>query len=279
TVALALLALYAAGHGDAAWRTIFMVTGIPALIGIVLRFYLRESPYYLNRTGRPEEARAVLRHVAHVNGVSDDIPPLQPQKAARTTFASLLSPELRRRTILILLAWLFISMSYYGVFVYLPVKLAGEGFGFIRGQWFLVLLALAQLPGYALAAYGVEKWGRKPTLIGFLILSAIGCFAFALGQTNTVVVGASLLMSFALLGTWGAIYAFTPEIYPTDLRGTGMGSAGAVARLGGLAGPSVIAPYMATSTGSALSIMSGLLVVAAVCVALIEVETRNRALE
>lgn len=279
TVALALLALYAASQGNEAWRTIFFVSGIPALIGLLLRFYLSESPLYLNRTGKSAEALAVLKRVAVTNGNSADLPPLKPQTYKRSSLTALLSPELRRRTIFLLSAWLLISMSYYGVFVYLPVKLAGEGFGFIRGHWFLVLLAIAQIPGYALAAYGVEKWGRKPTLIGFLILSAISCFAFGLGQTNAVVVSASLLMSFALLGTWGAIYAFTPEIYPTDLRATGMGSAGAVARLGGLAAPSLIAPFMAASTASALSITSGLLLVAAVCVWLVDVETRNQPLE
>lgn len=279
TVALAFLALYAAGHGDSAWRTIFFVTGIPALIGLALRFYLSESPLYLNRTGKSEEARAVIQRIADTNGSSEKIAPLEPQNFVRKSFAALLSPELRRRTVFLLAAWLLISMSYYGVFVYLPVKLAGEGFGFIRGGWFLVWLALAQLPGYALAAYGVEKWGRKPTLIGFLILSAISCFAFGLGATNAVVIGASLLMSFALLGTWGAIYAFTPEIYPTDLRASGMGSAGAMARLGGLAAPSLIAPYMAASTTSALAITAGLLLIAAACVALVDVETKDKALE
>ena len=58
---------------------------------------------------------------------------------------------------------MLISLSYYGVFVYLPVKLAGEGFGFMRGQVFLIVLAIVQLPGFALSAYGVERWGRKPT--------------------------------------------------------------------------------------------------------------------
>jgi MFS family permease len=103
----------------------------------------------------------------------------------------------------------------------------------MRGQVFLVVLALVQLPGFALSAYGVERWGRKPTLIGFLLLSAVGCMLYSLGSPF-VVIGSTLLMSFSLLGTWGALYAFTPEVYPTDLRASGMGMAGAVARFGGL---------------------------------------------
>lgn len=279
TVALALLALVAGTHGGEAWRTIFFVTGLPALIGVLLRFYVPESPLYLNQQGRSAEARQVLQRVAKANGTNVDIPPLVPQKPQRKSIGALFSSELRRRSIFLMLAWMLISVSYYGVFVYLPVKLAADGFGFVRGQVFLVILAIAQLPGYALAAYGVEKWGRKPTLIGFLLLSAVGTLAYGLGQTVEVIVPATLLLSFALLGTWGAIYAFTPEIYPTMLRASGMGMAGSVARFGGLLAPSIVAPLMTSNFGLALGVISGLLVVAAVSVWLINAESKGQALE
>jgi putative MFS transporter len=279
TVALALLALVAGTQGGEAWRTIFFVTGLPALIGVLLRFYVPESPLYLNQQGRSEEARQVLQRVAKANGTNVDIPPLVPQKPQRKSIGALFSSDLRRRSIFLMLAWMLISVSYYGVFVYLPVKLAADGFGFVRGQVFLVILAIAQLPGYALAAYGVEKWGRKPTLIGFLLLSAVGTLAYGLGQTVEVIVPATLLLSFALLGTWGAIYAFTPEIYPTTLRASGMGMAGSVARFGGLLAPSIVAPLMTSNFGLALGVISGLLVVAAVSVWLINAESKGQALE
>ncbi len=279
TVALAILALAAGSQGGEAWRTIFFVTGLPALVGVVLRFYVPESPLYLSRKGKSAEARQVLQRVAKANGNATEIPPLMPQKPESKSLVALLSPELRRRSVFLMLAWLLISVSYYGVFVYLPVKLANDGFGFLRGQLFLVLLAIAQLPGYALAAYGVERWGRKPTLIGFLLLSAVGTLAYGLGQTLEVVVSASLLMSFALLGTWGAIYAFTPEVYPTGLRASGMGTAGSVARFGGLLAPSIVAPIMGNSFGLALGIISGLLLLGALSVWLIDVETKSQALE
>ncbi|MDW5317089.1 MFS transporter [Rhizobium sp. PL01] len=279
TVALALLALVAVTQGGEAWRTIFFVTGLPALIGVVLRFYVPESPLYLNQQGRSDQARQVLQRVAKANGTNVEIPPLKPQTPQKTSVGALFSGDLRRRTVFLMLAWMLISVSYYGVFVYLPVKLAADGFGFVRGQVFLVILAIAQLPGYALAAYGVEKWGRKPTLIGFLLLSALGTLAYGLGQTAEVVVAATLLLSFALLGTWGAIYAFTPEIYPTTLRASGMGMAGSVARFGGLLAPSIVAPLMTSNFGLALGVISGLLVVAAVSVWLINAESKDQVLE
>ena len=86
-------------------------------------------------------------------------------------------------------------------------------------------------------------------------------------------------MSFSLLGTWGALYAFTPEVYPTDLRASGMGMAGAVARFGGLFAPAIIAPVMSTHFTLALALISSMLVAGAIAIAMVDVESRNRVLD
>jgi putative MFS transporter len=185
-----------------------------------------------------------------------------------------LTGDLRRPSLLILMVWFLVSVSYYGVFVWLPSQLALLGHGFVRGQGFLVLVALAQLPGYALAAFGVERWGRRPTLIAFLILSATSCALFVAAGSALLVASALLIMSFAFLGTWGALYAFTPEIYPTRLRATGMGLAGAVARLGGLLAPSALTAVVLVSFGSAIALFAVLLAIAALATYAINVETR-----
>ena len=279
TVALAVLALVALRWGPDAWRVIFLVTGLPALVGVVLRLYVPESPMYLQRRGRAEQARAVLQRVASANGRQVAIPVLDAAVADKQPLSALFSAQLRRRSLSLCLAWGLISIAYYGVFVYLPVKLGAEGFGFMRGQEFLIVLALVQLPGFALAAYGVERRGRKPTLVGFLLLSAAGCMCYSLGSTTAVVVGSTLLMSFALLGTWGALYAFTPEVYPTELRASGMGMAGAVARFGGLFAPALVAPVMATHFTLALAMLAGFLALGALAILNVDVESRRRVLE
>lgn len=279
TILLAVLALVALRWGADAWRVIFFVTGLPALAGVVLRLYVPESPMFLNRSGKPEQARAVLERVARVNRRAVTIPPIVAERAVKPALSALFSSTLRRRSVALLMAWALVSIAYYGVFVYLPVKLAGAGFGFMRGQEFLIVLALVQLPGFALAAYGVERWGRKPTLTGFLLLSALGCMVYSIGSATSVVVGATLLMSFALLGTWGALYAFTPEVYPTGLRASGMGLAGAVARFGGLLAPTIVAPVMATHFTLALAMLASFLLLGAVAIACVDVESRQRVLE
>jgi putative MFS transporter len=279
TILLAVLALAAVRWGDDAWRVIFFVTGLPALAGVFLRLSIPESPMYLNRSGKPERARAVLQRIAGVNGRKVTIPALHPEVPEQRSLFALFSPGLRRRSVSLFVAWALISVAYYGVFVYLPLKLGAEGFGFMRGQEFLIVLALVQLPGFALSAYGVERWGRKPTLVGFLSLSAAGCLCYSLGSATALVVGSTLLMSFALLGTWGALYAFTPEVYPTSLRASGMGMAGAVARFGGLFAPAVVAPVMAVHFTLSLLMLAGFLAIGALAILCVDVESRNRALD
>jgi putative MFS transporter len=273
-VALAAWAASIYGMTDA-WRLIFAVTAVPALAGMGMRVLIPESPIYLLRRGKRDEAREVINRILAVNGgqeLGDDedlvAAPPQPR-------GGIFSAGLRRPSLTILSIWFLVSVSYYGVFTWMPARLAGEGFGFVRGYGFLVLVALAQLPGYALAAYGVEKWGRKPTLIGFCFLSALGCMLFVVAPNSLVVGGALLTMSFALLGTWGALYAYTPELFPTQSRATGMGAAGAMARLGGLIAPSLMGYVVAHGFGLTVGIFAGLLVLAALAGLTMRTETRE----
>tara|TARA_R110002020_G_scaffold152155_1_gene329797 strand:- start:1428 stop:2741 length:1314 start_codon:yes stop_codon:yes gene_type:complete len=276
-VALAAWATSLAGVEDA-WRYIFAVTALPAVIGIGLRFLVPESPLYLMRAGRSDEAKSIIDEILVVNGKPALPAGQQLETPPSVGEVRIFSGPLRRRSLMILAIWFLVSVSYYGVFAWMPPRLAGEGFGFVRGYGFLVLIALAQLPGYALASYGVEKWGRRPTLIGFCLLSSAGCLLFVVAG-SAVVVGASLLiMSFALLGTWGALYAITPELYPTASRATGMGAAGAMARFGGLLAPSLVGLIVAQSFGLAVAIFAALLLLAAIAAFLIDTETRAASL-
>lgn len=279
TVAVALAAWLASIFVPVdAWRWIFAVTALPALIGIWLRLWVPESPLYLLRRGQQQELKSVLNAILRTNGRAElpadtvvEAPPSEPDPG-------IFSPSLRRRTISILLVWFLVSISYYGIFTWLPARLAQEGFGYVRGYGFLVLVALAQIPGYALAAWGVEAIGRKPTLIGFLALSAAGCLLFILAGDPYLLGGAILLMSFALLGTWGALYAFTPELYPTVSRATGMGAAGAMARLGGLFAPSVMALVFVQNFALAIALFAGLLLLGALAASFVDTETRQKVL-
>ncbi|GAB2981324.1 MFS transporter [Frigoribacterium salinisoli] len=171
-----------------------------------------------------------------------------PVGAGRASGPSLLSPELRGRTIAAWVVWLATNFSYYGAFVWLPTLLVQLGYPLVRSFEYTLLITLAQLPGYAASAWLVERWGRRPTLATFLLGSALAAGAFGLGAVSgseVQIIVSGMVLSFFNLGAWGALYAVTPELYPTALRATGAGRAAGIGRLGSIVAPLSVPPLLA----------------------------------
>jgi MFS transporter, putative metabolite:H+ symporter len=87
-------------------------------------------------------------------------------------------------------------------------------------------------------------------------------------------------MQFFLFGMWSALYAYTPELYPTRSRATSAGCASAIGRVGALIGPyavGVVLPYLGQPGVFALG--AGSFVVSAAAVWILGSETRGLTLE
>ena len=104
-------------------------------------------------------------------------------------------------------------------------------------------------PRYAVSAVLIERWGRRPTLATMLVGSAVSAAAFGLAGSVPQILAAGCALSFFNLGAWGALYAVTPEIYPTSMRGTGAGSAAGFGRIASIAAPLSV-PVLLGSVGS-----------------------------
>ncbi|MBW3576184.1 MAG: MFS transporter [Actinobacteria bacterium] len=261
------------------WRPLLASTGVAAFLVLWIRAQIPESPRYLATAGRLDEARAVLAKVAEAN--DRPTPPLEeavPATRPATTPATLWEPRFRRRTTMLWLAWFGISLGYYGMFTWLPSVFVGRGFTFLDTFQYTFILALAQIPGYFSAAYLVERWGRKPTLASYLAVAGVFTYLFATVSTTAWVVTSAVLMSFFALGAWGALYAYTPELYPTEARATGVGWASGMTRIAGAIAPVVGGLLLPISLVVALTIYAVGFVAAAAAVALLGVETRGEPL-
>ncbi|MFB6135468.1 MAG: MFS transporter [Halobacteriaceae archaeon] len=230
----------------AGWRLLFVAAAVPGLLVFVIRSQFSETPYYLARTGRVEEANERLRAIAAESGQSFE--PIDEDLVADEAspgLSRLFEADVRGRTLLAAVAWFAINFGYYGVFIWLPKTVGAAG---VVGDIYLyfVLIALVQFPGYASAAWLVERVGRRPTLGAYLVASGVFTFVFAasmpgvggfgIGGFWPFVVGL-LASSFFTLGAWGAIYAYTPELFPTSVRATGNGFAGGVGKVAAVVGP------------------------------------------
>jgi MFS transporter, putative metabolite:H+ symporter len=264
------------------WRWAFAVGALPALYVAYLRRALPESPRYLAERGRAPEADAIVRRVERAGGgaLLALAPAVAPARSGRTRLAELWSPRYARRTAMLWILWFGVVLTYYGIFLWIPTLLVARGLAEIRSNEFFFLSTFAQVPGYFSAAWLVERWGRKPTLVAYLLGTAIAAFLFGNAGAGTDAFVWAALLSFFNLGAWGVVYSYTPELYPTAVRATGAGVAAAVGRVGGIIGPyltPVLVPLIAQS--GTFGLFMALLVITAVAVALLGEETRGRSLE
>lgn len=145
---------------------------------------------------------------------------------------------------------------------------------------YVVIITLAQIPGYFSAAFLVERIGRKPVIVFYLLLSALSAFLFGQATATAQILLWASLMSFFNLGAWGAVYTYTPELYPTHARATGAGSAAAFGRIGGIIAPYLVGMLLPSlGRGGVLTMNAALLAIAAGAVAFLGMETKGRTLE
>jgi putative MFS transporter len=237
-----------AATGVPGWRLLFLAAAAPLLL---LPFVgsLRETPYYLVATGQTEAARERIRGIARLNGGTVDISgvDLTISRDGSGGLGALLRAGVRGRTAMISVAWFGANFGLYGVFIWLPGTLGAAGL--VGGPYRYILLAgIVQVPGYLTAASLVDRIGSKRTLGIYLLCAGGATYVFAVAVTGTVetVLGTfwSFLVgllgaSFFSVGSFGALRAYTPELFSTEVRSTGLGVAEGSGRVAGILGPIV----------------------------------------
>jgi putative MFS transporter len=269
------------------WHTVFILQAIPALFVLVIRRYVPESPRWLAAHGYLERAEQVMLGIEtkvkdRLGG--EPLPPAVPQTAdvssARATVSTLFSGIYAKRTIMLWGLWFFALLGFYGLTTWLGALLQARGFAVTKSVFYTIMISLAGIPGFLFSAWLVESWGRKGTLVLNLLGGAIACYFYGLAADQTQLIVAGLFMQFLLFGMWSALYAYTPELYPTAIRATGTGFASAVGRIGSLIGPYVIGVILpAAGQGGVFALGTGAFVIAALAVLTLGEETRGRTLE
>jgi putative MFS transporter len=239
--AAALIGYLVVPQGDDGWRWALAIGAVPAVWAIIVRLRLPESVRFLESRGRHAEAEATVRRFEQAAGVESPHAAVEADAPGASApvrpLATLFGGELRRRTISLWIVWFCVNFSYYGAFIWLPTLLVNAGFPLVRSFEYTLIITLAQLPGYAVSAWLVERWGRRMTLAVFLAGSAVAAGLFATADSVPAILVFGSLMSFFNLGAWGALYAVTPELYPTRVRGTGAGWAAGFGRLASILAP------------------------------------------
>ncbi|CAH3194308.1 unnamed protein product, partial [Porites evermanni] len=283
------------------WRWLFFISAIPLLLFLCCSKFVPESPRFLMTVGKPEKALRILQRIAKEN--KQELPPgelvaTEKHEVQLGRIADLFSPEFRRTTILLWIIWFSSHFVIYGI-----ALITTEMFSRVdpcRGNDkddlpqgsspckqldyedyanYLIVMS-GDLLGLVFIFFMVDKIGRKMVQLVAFVGSAVFLTALFICtrsrlSTTMFLYGARLFISIAdMCG-----YVYTPEVYPTSMRGIGLGACSGAARIGCMITPFVAMVLMPQSILLSLSLYSGFSILGIVTVFLLPIETKGRALQ
>ena len=217
-----------------AWRTMFLIGILPAL----LVFYIR---------------RKVLEPKVYIRTRQSIIP------GQTDSFLEIFRPNLLHITALTSLVAIGAQGGYYAITTWLPTFLKTQRhLSVLNTGGYLAVVIAGSLAGYLVSAHLADCLGRKPTLILF----AAGSFATVVGYTyspigNHVMLALGFPLGFFASGVFSPIGAFFTELFPNRLRGSGQGFSYSFGRALGAIFPTLVGYLSATmSLGYAIAVFA-----------------------
>lgn len=206
------------------WRYVYLIGVLPAFLMVALRRAIPESQRWSQE--RPAATREILRRLA--------------------------APALQRRLLLALLVSVAITVGFWASSSYIPIyvgALVPDRASFYAG-WASALYNVGEIAGCVVFGYWAERWGRRGTTVGYLV----GAFVilpvvFLLVHDATAAVLLQLMAGYTAGGVFSWYTVHTPELFPTAVRASAIGTIFNLTR--------VLASVGALVTGLLASVVGG----------------------
>ena len=214
--------------GDHSWQHIYYVGGLgPLFILPLLGFCLAESASFIaNRQHATQRRCAPYAEALWRDG------------RTLTTLSLWTSYVSTLVVLFFLLNWL-------------PSLVVGLGLSGAQAAEVQFLFNIGGGIGAALIGTLMDRAGRKRTVIGMYLGIAVGLLILSMANGFVSMVCGGMLAGLFLAGGQSVLYALASTLYPTHVRGTGIGATVAVGRLGSFLGPMAAGQLIAAGMGSA----------------------------
>jgi len=216
-----------------AWRAMFWVGLLPALLALWIRSHVSESDVF-ERSLAAKKARS------------------------STHFLQIFSPELLKTTLFASLVALGAQGGYHAITTWLPLYLTARGLSVTHTGGYLLVVIAGSFAGYLTAAHLADRIGRKWTLTLFAVLSFTTVLLYTLLPiSDHVMLFLGFPLGFFPSGAFSPMGAFFTELFPTSLRGSGQGFAYNLGRGVGALFPALVGYFSAhMQLGKAIAVFA-----------------------
>ena len=255
--AVAYTVLFSLLPAEIAWRALFWIGILPALLVFYIRRHVPE-PEIFRRTLASEKAAGEGSH-----------------------FLEIFSPSLLKTTALAAVLAIGAQGGYYAITTWLPtyLKITRGLSVFDTGEYLFVVIT-GSFTGYLVSAWLADSLGRKRTLVLFAVCSLLAVIAYTyLPISNSGMLILGFPLGFFASGVFSPIGAFFTELFPTRVRGSGQGFSYNVGRGIGALFPTLVGILSARmELGHAISVFAAGAYITMVIATLLLPETRGREL-
>ncbi|MEB5928584.1 3-(3-hydroxy-phenyl)propionate transporter MhpT [Acinetobacter schindleri] len=208
------------------WKVIFYVGGVlPLLVIPLMMWFLPESRAFL----ATQQAD---------------------QKIEKTKFSDLFNHYFRTPTLLLWVGYFFTMMVVYMLLNWLPSLLMELGFKKQEATMVQMFFSVGAFFGTIVLGILVDRWKMKNVILLMYSGIVLGLIALNSFETVTAMYFAGALVGCFTIGGQMVLYALGSQVYPTQMRGTGVGTAMTVGRFGAMAGPAVAGQFLAMGSGA-----------------------------
>jgi AAHS family 4-hydroxybenzoate transporter-like MFS transporter len=223
------------------WRSLFLIGGIvPLVLAAILWKILPESPRFMaQRRERWPELTRLLKRMGHdvpadVTYVESAAPGAQP--ARKASIGDLFAPLYARDTAGLWGSFFFCLMVNYVAIQLVPAMLSGVGFTQPAASRGLTMVNIGGVIGAVVGALVIQRLGSRVTMLGMSVAAVVCSMVMAnmaLDPADAFGLMAMFLLTGGLLNAvQTTMYALAANIYPTEIRSTGVGTAVAFGRIG-----------------------------------------------
>jgi sugar porter (SP) family MFS transporter len=215
------------------WRLMFGLAAIPAVALFVGMLFQKESPHWLIRQGRDDEARRVLQRLRDDSDIDEEIREVHEVSRRQGRYRDLISPRVRPLVVVGVMLAVFQQITGINtVIYYAPTLLQGAGLGNNAALLANVVNGAVNVGMTIVAIWLLDKVGRRPLLltgtagmaVGMVIVgcSFIGGSTLHGGLAIVAIVGLFIYTGSFAIGLGPVFWLLIAEIYPLRIRGAAM---------------------------------------------------------